>query len=249
MKVPSTILLLFLLMPLHYLKASELTVVSENYPPFITNENNKISGTVTEVVRRILTIGQIKYTLAIYPWARSYKMATSQKNILIYSITKTEERTPYFHWFCPIYQSSAIYAYKRADNPVAIDSLQQLKSTKIGVLRHDHSHEHFINKGFEVGVNLDISATENTNIKKLVKGRIDVIVQSKEAMMYRLNKLSLGHIQLIKGLAIYNDKPLNHCMALSLGSDPILIDKMHNAVKQWRQQQKTSQSTTSKKSY
>jgi polar amino acid transport system substrate-binding protein len=230
------LLFLFFLINTKSISAAELTVVSENYPPFIINENKQISGTVTEVVLEILAISGVNYTLAVYPWARSYKMATSQKNTLIYSITKTQERTPYFHWFCPIYESSAIYAYKLADNPININSLQQLKKARVGILRHDHGHEYLLSKGFKDGVNLDVSATEDINIRKLVKGRIDAVVQSKEAAIYRLNKLSLGHIQLTKGLAIYNDKPLKHCMALNVDSSPEIIEKVQRAFTLWQNQ-------------
>jgi polar amino acid transport system substrate-binding protein len=236
LKVLLMLLLLFFLINTKNITAAELIVVSENYPPFIINESNEISGIVTEVVLKILAISGVDYTLAVYPWARSYRMAAGQKNTLIFSITKTQERTPYFHWFCPIYKSSPIYAYKLASNPININSLQHLKKARIGILRHDHSHEYLINKGFKDGVNLDVSATEDTNIKKLVKGRIDVVIQSKEAMLYRLNKLSFGYIPLTKGLAIYNNEPLTHCMALNLDSSPEMIDKIQRAFTLWKNQ-------------
>lgn len=235
MKVFLSLLLIFLWLKSSLIDATELTVVTENYPPFITYVNSEISGIVTTAVLEILAISEIKYRLELYPWARSYQLATSNDNVLIYSIYKTPERIPHFHWFCPIYKSSPIFVYKLTSNPINITSLSALKKVKLGILRHDLSHEYLRNRGFVSGKNLDISATENISLKKLVNGRIDAVIQSSESIKYRMKELAYKHISLTKGLALFGDKPMVHCMALSLDSSPKLIDKVSHAFEQWQQ--------------
>jgi len=215
---------------------AKLNVVTESYPPFITIDKNEISGLVTQEVKDILNISDLQYTLNAYPWARSYQMATNQPNTLIYSIIKSPERTPNFHWFCPIYQSSAAFAFKLAGNPIDISSIPSLKRSLVGTARNGINHALLQKHGFELGKNLDVSATEDVNLKKLVNGRVDAIVQSTETINYRLKKLGYQDISIIKGVAINKYQVLNHCMALSLNSDPIIVSKITRAFEQYQKQ-------------
>jgi polar amino acid transport system substrate-binding protein len=212
----------------------KLNVVTESFPPFIVVSENEISGIITQKVKRIMAISKLQYTLNTYPWARSYQMATDQPNTLIYSIIKSPERAPYFHWFCPIYKSSAAFAFKLTSNPVNISSIPLLKESLVGTARRGINHTFLKKHGFELGKNLDISATEDINVKKLVNGRIDAIVQSVEAINYRLGKLGYKTVSITKGVAINNGQGLDHCMALSLNSDPIIVSKITHAFQEYQ---------------
>ena len=92
-------------------KTNELEVVTESWPPFIISGQD-VSGIDTDRVRKILNDTGINYTIKIYPWARSYYLATNKPNVLIYSIHKSKQREPLFHWYCPTHKSTQINAYK-----------------------------------------------------------------------------------------------------------------------------------------
>ena len=75
----------------------QLRVVSEHWPPFIVHYKNdtvqeEVKGVVTEHIREILALANLDYSLNIYPWARSYHLATNKPNVLIYSILKRATR-------------------------------------------------------------------------------------------------------------------------------------------------------------
>lgn len=214
----------------------ELEVVTEIWPPFIVSEK-VISGIVTEHIRKILKYSDISYVINIYPWKRSYHLATTRPNILIYSIFRTESREPLFHWFCSIYKETPIRIYKLSSNMTNVDSLTDLKSSIIGVMRGDNSHDYLLKKGFEEGVNLDISANEETNLKKLIKGRVDAVVQSEKSMQYRLNALGAGELEVSAGFPIHQEKSSEHCMALSLDTKPGIIQKVRKGFEKWQQEQ------------
>jgi len=234
MKLLIYLSIILLLIDKSFANVTKLNVVTESYPPFITVDDSKISGVITKKVTNILAISQLQYTLNAYPWARSYQIASSQPNTLIYSIIKSSERSPFFHWYCPIYTSSAVFAFKLANNPVSVSSIVDLKKVIVGTTRHGINHELLKKLGFNVGNNLDISATENISLKKLVNGRVDAVVQSIETMNYRLDKLGFKNIEIVKGIAINNDKPTTHCMALNINSDPEIINKISKAFKQYQ---------------
>lgn len=218
-------------------KEIELNIVTEDWPPFIINKS-EISGIVTNKVKEIFKYTDIKYGIDVYPWARSFHIATTAPNTLIYSIFRTKQREKQFHWFCPIHKPTSIYAYKLASNDIKIDSIESLRSAVIGIMRGDNSHSYFLQHGFKDGVNIDISSNEEINLKKLVMGRVDVVIQSKESLDYRLESLGVSNLKLVPGLAIAKNKNAEHCMALSLGTKPEIINKISKGFKLWQEAQK-----------
>lgn len=214
----------------------ELKVVTEDWPPFIL-KGQEVSGIVTSNIREILAYTDIKYSIDVYPWARSFHLATTNPNILIYSIYRTKQRESKFHWFCPLYKSTPIHVYKLASNEINIDSLEALKTSVVGIMRGDNSHSYFLQQGFQEGVNLDISSNEETNLKKLIKGRIDVVIQSKESLNYRLGLLGSADLNLMSGLEISKGESAEHCMALSLGTKAETIKKIKKGFEQWQKNQ------------
>jgi polar amino acid transport system substrate-binding protein len=211
----------------------ELEIVTEEWPPFIVN-GKEVSGVVTKNIREILKFTDIKYSINVYPWARSFHLATSNPNILIYSIYRTKQRETQFNWICPIYKSTPIHAYKLAKNEINIDSLEGMKKGIVGLMRGDNSYSYFLQKGFQEGVNVDSSSNEETNLKKLIKGRVDVVIQSKESLNYRLGSLGAKELNIVSGMAIGHDQSVEHCMALSLGTKAEIIHKLRKGFEQWQ---------------
>lgn len=215
---------------------AKLNVVTEDWPPFIL-KGQEVSGIVTKNIKEILAYTDIKYSIDVYPWARSFHLATTNPNVLIYSIYKTKQREAKFHWFCPVYKSTPIHAYKLASNQINIDSLEALKTSVVGIMRGDNSHSYFLNNGFEEGVNIDLSSNEETNLKKLIKGRVDVVIQSQESLNYRLESLGASGMNLISGLEISKGASAEHCMALSLNTKDETINKIRKGFEEWQKYQ------------
>ena len=74
-------------------------------------------------------------------------------------------------------------------------------------------------------------------MKKLIKGRVDVVIQSKESLNYRLGLLGAVDLNLMSGLEISKGESAEHCMALSLGTKPETIKKIKNGFEQWQKTQ------------
>ena len=96
-------------------------------------------------------------------------------------------------------------------------------------MRGDNSHEFLIDRGFSKDKNLDISANEIINIRKLVHGRVDVVTQVKQALEYRLNLLGYGDIQIEQGVRLHRNEKNFHCMALNKNSDAKLVERISTA--------------------
>ena len=210
-------------------KGKTLEVVTENWPPFnYLDAEGQVGGEVTANVKEILQLAELDYSIELYPWTRSYRLALLKPNVLIYSIFKTEKRTPLFHWFCPVIQSDAarIYLYKLKSNSAQIDSLADAKSLHIGVMRDDN--------GFVEGENLDVATNEFANLRKLLAGRIDLVAQSNRAMEYRMEKINADVSLVTPVIELHPEDWGRQCMALSLNSDPELLESLRVAFRRWQ---------------
>jgi polar amino acid transport system substrate-binding protein len=218
-------------------KEPVLEIVSEHWPPYIVQNsqaNNEISGIVTEKIKTIFDNSPIQYQINTYPWARSYYLAKNKPNVLIYSIYKTAQRTPYFKWFCPIHPKTPVNIYKLKENMTDVSKLESLKNSIVGVLRDDNSHNYMLKHGFIAGQNLTLSSSEENNIKKLLKGRIDAVIQSKAALINRIKDTEFTIDDFIVGFQLHQNSNTEHCMALNINSNPTLISAVEKAFNAWK---------------
>ena len=79
--------------------AQPLRIVTEKLPPLQFSEKDGVStGAMTDIVKLLLQKSNLKSEIEILPWARSYQLATSRKNTLIFSMLRSESRENDFIW-------------------------------------------------------------------------------------------------------------------------------------------------------
>jgi len=82
----------------------KINVVTENLPPLqMNNAQGFPSGAMVDVVKATLEQANVEGEISIFPWARSYTMALTQPNTLIFSMMKNANRANKFHWIGKIY--------------------------------------------------------------------------------------------------------------------------------------------------
>jgi polar amino acid transport system substrate-binding protein len=153
--------------------AEELMILTENLPPLNYLENGVLVGPAVEMVQEIQRRVGSNEQIQVYPWARAYQMALEEENIVLFGMTRTEERENRFYWIGQISQKRDILAAKK-DSGIRINNLEDAKKVAhIGTLRSD-TKEIFLKKlGF---TNLVPTHDDQRNAKKLVLGRIDLWV-------------------------------------------------------------------------
>lgn len=218
----------------------EISVVTENWPPYnYLNKDGKLVGNSTAVVHQILSDADINYTILVYPWARSFQIASQQKNTLIYSIYKTDERLNKFHWFCPIIEPTPMHFYKMANSsPVEFKNIEQAKQYTIGIIRGDWSHSYLRNLGFKEGQQLDLAPEMSINTSKLIAGRINLLVNSELGMRLELKKNNLPFSSVTKLFTIDLTGQNEICMALNKDSSKELVQKISLAFKRFKNSSK-----------
>lgn len=164
--------------------APELTVVTEEYPPYnFQDHNGKISGMATEVVEEVLKRTNTRYRLGIYPWARAYQMAQDAPHVLIYSIGRNAQREQLFKWV-DIIAPYDVYLYRLKSRPeIRITRMADIKNYRIGAVRDDVRAQYLE----QAGVPLDLVIADSANAKKLATQRIDLfpIDELAQVALYR----------------------------------------------------------------
>lgn len=171
MKTLSAWLGLVLLASVQPALSTELIVLTENLPPGNYLRDGELVGPSVEIVKEIQRRVGSNEEIHVYPWARAYQRALTEKNVVLFGMTHTEERHDKFKWVGPLASKRDILVAKKGAG-IKLASLDDAKAVKrIGTLRDD-TRERFLERhGF---TNLESVSDEQHNARKLVLGRIDL---------------------------------------------------------------------------
>jgi len=161
------------------LMAEDLMILTENLPPLNYVKDGILVGPAVEMVKQIQQRIGSNTKIQVYPWARAYKMALEQKNIILFGMARTKVRQDKFHWIGPIARKRDILVAKKGSN-IKISSLEDAKKVEhIGTLRDDTKERFLKMHGF---TNLVSTHDDQKNAKKLVLGRIDLWATKKPGL-------------------------------------------------------------------
>lgn len=150
---------------------NELIVLTEDLPPLNYIDNGVLVGPSVEIVREIIKRLGTKEQIKVYPWARAYKMALEEKNVVLFGMTYTEVRKDKFKWVGPLAIKRDILVGKK-NSDLKIKTLEDAKKVRrIGTLLDDTRGRLLERLGF---TNLEPVTDEKLNAQKLAIGRIDL---------------------------------------------------------------------------
>ena len=164
-------LLVFLLLSMTCCLAADITLVTEENPPFNYTESGKPTGATTAVVREITRRLGIAGDIQVMPWTRGYKLLSSEPNVVLFTTALTQKREPLFQWVGPLY-TVRLGFYARKSDARRIDSLEAAKQVgAIATYKDDFREQLLTSLGF---TNLDSSKSPQSNLRKLMSGRVDL---------------------------------------------------------------------------
>jgi len=148
--------------------ATELQLLSEENPPLNYSENGVPKGlsvdVVHEIQRRVGNTDPIK----MLPWARGYRLATTEPNVALFGTARTAAREDQFQWVGPVVTAIASLYSKRGSG-LRINSLDDAKQvSRILVVRDFYTHQLLEKLGF---TNLEPVPKPETMVKMAVNGR------------------------------------------------------------------------------
>jgi len=159
-----------------------LRVVTELSPPHQTLERGVVAGFSTELVQTVLAEAGLSARIELYPWARSFHIARSQANVLIYNMARTSEREAQFHWIGTVasYQLGFVALSQR--NDIQLASIDDARHLTIAVQRDDLSANFLQDNGFEPGKQLVLAADITESWQLLLNGKVDLVIDDPVAL-------------------------------------------------------------------
>lgn len=230
MMKPSIIMLLIVGLVVGVVGAQEITVVTEEFPPFNYMEDGEITGASTEIVRATLAKAGIQADIRIYPWARAYWMATEQPNVLIYTLARSPEREELFKWIGPIVPPirAALFKLKERTD-IVLTSLDDARQYQIGVVQNDGGHQILLQYGFEDEKNLFTVTKGDQNIRKLLAGRIDLMFSDSLFVTMKAKELGLPVEQIEEAFLAME---VENYMAFSRQTPDDVVERVRTAFEQ-----------------
>jgi polar amino acid transport system substrate-binding protein len=154
-------------------RAASLQIVTENTPPGSMEQNGRVVGYATDIVREIMLRTYTDYTLRIFPWKRAYAMALETDNACVFSTARTAEREALFKWVGPLEDNEWVL-FARTDRKLRINSLDDVRGMRIGTSAGDARETYLVQRGLQV----ESISNNADNPGKLVRNRIDLWASS-----------------------------------------------------------------------
>lgn len=213
------------------LAADSVQVVTENWYPYnYLDENHQVVGQSTALVKQVLQAAEVDFTLNLYPWTRALNLVTTSPNVLIYTILKTPEREPLFHWICPIAQKNVHRLYRLTSRKdIELSAEQDIKNYSIAVTRDTFLHKFMLQQGLNEGQNLQLTADDHVNITLFLAGRVDLLAEFDDALLRALKDDNLDSSVVTPVLTLPADAYPEYCMALSKETPINLVEKIRAA--------------------
>jgi polar amino acid transport system substrate-binding protein len=187
-----------------YPKSTLLNIVTEHLPPLqIADGQQNVDGLATEIVRHLLQYIDITAQIQVHNWARAYKMALEQPNVMIFSITRNKAREQKFKWVGPILSLNNDLWRLNSRNDIKVKNLAQAKAYQIAVPRNDIQHQLLLSSGFSAKEHLQVVTHYDQAIQMLFRQRVDFIVGSRLILAHKLKRMGkdISQIQSIINIA------------------------------------------------
>jgi len=210
--------------------AESVHMVTEILPPWQIQQDGQVDGIATQVVKAAAKEAQVNYDIKVYPWARAYKLALEEENVLIFSIVRTREREPLFKWVGVIGSiQEHFYRHAKRDD-IQLQVLEDARKYTIAVPREDVRHQFLKKHNF----NVYLVSNQAQALKMLLAGRGDLVLDDEMTLWYELRQLDLNPDSIQKVLFI-PELSIDFEMAFSRKTEDALVQKLRRglvAVKQ-----------------
>jgi polar amino acid transport system substrate-binding protein len=238
------VLLFSLLLTITGVAATEtIKVVTEDWPPYnFAKPNGQVGGISTDIVRKVLNKSGLKYDIQVYPWARSFDMAKNQSHVMIYSIFRSREREHLFKWVCPLTDPVKLYVYRLRENKdINMTTIMDAKKYITGVTRGDYPHNYLVDLAFKEDTHFQLSPSDSLNVKKLLSGRIDLVIEAELTMRMILKQMGDHYAMVTPIIQIRPSDSAPNCMAFGKKTPDNIVKRVQQALQSVKAQGQTHQ--------
>lgn len=227
MKNIKNIVIIGLLLLTNLSISEKVKVVTEEFGPYNYYSNNEVKGFATEIVKEVLKRAEIDYEISVNPWERSYEIAKTDSNVIIYSIARTALREPDFKWVGVIAELDVYFTKLKSRRDIDIRSLEDAKKYKIGAIKDDIRYQFLVKDGFKD--QLVLAKDDGENIRNLFDHKIDFFPADKLVAYHMAHKEGYAFKDLEKQLFL-SDVSIDIYIAFGKRSSNYLVEKCVRAL-------------------
>ena len=205
-------------------RKTQLTVLTEEFPPLNFTEEGKSTGFSVELVREMLRRQKRVAKIRFLPWTEAYQRALSEPDTILFSTSRTKSREELFRWVGPLLKCE-IGFYVKKDSPILIDSINDAKKIRRIAVVTDYASEQLLKK--QDFKNLLSSQNPITCARNLMNGWVDAWVMPDIVMPYVASKAGIDPHEFKKAFSI--DQPA-HYIAVSNKTDPAIVVELQESL-------------------
>jgi len=127
----------------------------------------------------------------VLPWARAYRIAMTEPNVIIFSMTKNKERNKHFYWLLKL-QSLTYRFYSLANRKdLKNNHLSAALNHTVAAVRDSYAATTLKKLGFITGKNLILTLNYKDAWQMLRLGRVDYTFANEQVLADTLTSLNI----------------------------------------------------------
>jgi polar amino acid transport system substrate-binding protein len=209
---------------------------TEDYPPYNFEKNGNVKGIAVDLLLALwkkIGLNKNATDIKIVPWARGVKMIKTKPGTCLFSTTLTSERKDVLGWkfVYPIpleNEEPENHLIAKMSKKISFNSIEDLKkyNGKYGVVRNDLGESLLIEAGVH-SAKFDKAANSMSLIKKLDKGRYDVISYSFSTAATKMKEIGIDP-SIFEVVYSFPQKPMG--FAFYHNTDASILKKLQDAL-------------------
>lgn len=170
------------------LNANEISIKTENFPPYSMEINGEMQGlsvNVLEAMHKQMGTVLDKSNIELISWSEAYSFTLENKHSMLFSTIKTPSREKLFKWVGPI-ADAKIGLISLKDRDITIKKDTDLNSFVIGSVKNDIGETLLLERDFDRSSIDSIDGTNSlpTLFYKLERSKIDMISYDVKVALY-----------------------------------------------------------------
>lgn len=159
-----------------------VSIAATEFPPYYSADL-KDGGFMTKLVTTAFNAVGYDVTIKFLPWKRALEGTKAGKYDGLYSVWYRKEREQWFVFSAPL-PPSEIGFFKRKDQNISFEVLEDLKPYRIGIVR-GYAYPPQFNAAY---LDTDVSDDDESNLKKLLAGRLHLVLIDRAVGKYIIDE-------------------------------------------------------------
>lgn len=201
-------------------------------PPLSFEQEGKPTGLAVELLQRMAELAGMDLNLAMQPRLRAEKSFVETPGSLLFPLARLPERENRYRWVGPVLpRRVGIYSLSTRTD-IRFRSIQQLDGLRLGATAGTATLEQLLAEGLKPGKELEVSPSYDASVRKLLAGRMDLLVIGDLNAYWQLKQLQEPP-ERIKEVAVL-DASADYCFGLRLEAEAAQAEALQKALDQLR---------------